>query len=373
MRNPWWMAPLAVCLVLISVAGGIWIGRSGQQPTIPVDVSEKVAVPDKPVPAGGDKPSAEGEKPVAAPPAQHAPKPPEPESKRPADQDAIAYIQAFMRARMAGDLEKVTTMLVPEIKPSTVPVHTAGHRMTAYQLQLLGSGDPDAFLFRVRAAFVGAQPGGEVAVEHLRVAWKGGLKVAGFEGLAKEAITAAARTDGQIELRQGEATRLAADLTTLPEQFAPYGAGPGVEFGVGRGGWAVAVPSLSGQHLFWSTRGLHPLVGVSQINPGGAPAVRPLDLLFEGAVAEAAWAPGSDQYIALAQAWPSGGTGLQVWDIAGPTRFGPDLLEAVGHADYTVRSVHWLSPTVVAFEIRIGGDVSGPWTYDLSTQALTPP
>lgn len=379
MRNPWWMVPVAVCLVLFSVAGGVWLGRAGGPRPVAADPGGKVSVPGTsgtPGSTGGDKPSAGSDKPAAPPasPPKEEPKSAEPEQKRPADQDAIAYVQAFMRARMAGDAAKVATMLAPTVKhPGAVRVHTPGHRLTAYQLQLLGSGDPDAFLFRARVAFVGAQPGGEVAVEQLRVTWKGGLKVAGFEEAAKESIAAAAATDGQLYLSQGQATPLAADLAQLPEKFTPYGADPGVEFGVGRSGWAVAVPSLSGQYLFWSTKGLHPLVGVSKVSQAGPPTVTPLDLLFEGAVAEAAWAPGEDRYVALAQAWPSGGTGLEVWDITGPARFGPDLSKVAGHPDYTVRSIRWLSPTTVAFDIRVGGDVTGPWTYNVSTKALTPP
>lgn len=364
MQKSWWMAPAAVLLVLGGLIAGLLLSR--RQPAAAAGGLKQVHVPTVPGKRTTDKP-APADKPAGSE------KPPAPEEKRPADAEALAYMTAFMHARMAGDGPRVSAMLAPAVAPGALRMSGPDLRMTAYTYELLGSGDPDTFVFRARVAFTGAQPGSEVAAEEIRLTWKGGLKVSAFGEAARESLALGVGADGLLYLHRGQDTAAAADLAALPEKFRPFGADPAVEFGTGRDGWSVAATSLTGSHVLWVTRGLHPLLGISQIKWGEAPAVTPLDLLFEAGVVDAAWAPGPARYVAVAVAEASGNTGLSIWDVIAGARFGPELAGAPGGGEYQVQHLRWLGPSVVAFDLRKGGTVTGPWTYNVSNRTLAGP
>lgn len=366
------MAPVAVVLVLGGVLAGSWLARprgdSGNQ-------NQQVHVPELPGASTGGtaKPAtpATGSGPAPGQPVSSEPKPVTPEPKRPADSEAQAFVASFMRARMAGDASKLAGMVAPGASGAAgIRLSSDANRMTGYTAGLLGSGDPDAFVFRLNVAFAPAQPGGEVAVETLRLTWKGGLKVAAFDEVAGDALALLVDKEGKLQLSRGQATALVADLGALPAMAKPWGSKS--EFGVGKEGWAVAAPSLTGKTVLWVTRGLHPLLGISHVNWDGAPGVVPLDLLFEGGAEEAAWAPGSDRYVAVTLTQPSGATALAIYDVTGD-RFGPDLSNVLGTVDYRVHRLRWLDANTLAFDLAKAGAPAGTWTYQINTRTLKGP
>ncbi|HWI51131.1 MAG TPA: hypothetical protein VNT01_03190, partial [Symbiobacteriaceae bacterium] len=190
----------------------------------------------------------------------------------------------------------------------------------------------------------------------------------------KETLTLSGSQSGKLVLHRGQDTAVAGDLGLLPEKAAPWGAGPGIEFGVGKEGWSVAAVTTSGTHVLWVTKGLHPLLGISQITWGSNPVMTPLDLLFEAGGVDAAWAPGSTRHVAVTVAQPSGATTLFIYDVTAKQRFGPDLQGALGGApDFAVRNLRWVSPTVVAFDVQRGATTTGPYTYDITSKELKKP
>jgi hypothetical protein len=179
--------------------------------------------------------------------------------------------------------------------------------------------------------------------------------------------------NGKLYLTREGQKALVADLAALPAQFRPLGAGADVAFGVGKQGWAVHVLSQTGTHVFWSTRGLHPLLGVSRVQWGQDPQVTPVDLIFEGAVTEAAWAPGGTRYVAVAASQPSGATNLLIYDLQASHRFGPDLGGVAGSQEYAVTHLRWdAAGKVVTFDLVKEGRPAGTYRYDIATRTLTP-
>jgi hypothetical protein len=282
----------------------------------------------------------------------------------------MAFMASFLKARMAGDAAGASAMAVPSLA-GKIRVSTPNARITAYAAELVGSSDPAAFNFQFRLGFTGVQPGSAVTVETGQITWQGGLKVAALAEPAPQSLALTVGKDGKLYLNRGQDTALVGDLATLPKMFSPFGAGPGVQFGVGKDGWAVAATTLTGDKVLWVTRGGHPLLGVSQVNWSAAPAVTPLDLLFEAGAIDAAWAP-TGKHVAVTVAQPSGNTDLMVWDPAAKQRFGPNLMNVIG-MDYTVKQIRWESATVVAFDVTQGGKTTGPWRYDVISKALTKP
>jgi hypothetical protein len=366
------MAPVAVVLVLGGVLAGSWLARprvdSGEKgsqvhvPSLPGTNTGGTAKPANPAAGSGVAPTQ---------PTASEPKPATPEPKRPADSEAQVFVASFMRARMAGDAAKLAGMVAPGAPGATgIRLSSDADRMTAYAASLLGSGDPDSFVFRLSVAFASGQPGGEVAVETLRLTWKGGLKVAAFDEVANESLALLADKEGKLQLSRGQDTALVADLGALPAMAKPWGSNS--EFGVGKEGWAVAAPSLTGKTVLWVTHGLHPLLGFSRVNWNGAPVVTPVDLLFEGGAAEVAWAPGSDRYVAVTLTQPSGATALAVYDVTGD-RFGPDLSNVLGTVEYRVHRLRWLDASTLAFDLVKGNAPAGTWTYQINTRTLKGP
>ncbi|HWI52665.1 MAG TPA: hypothetical protein VNT01_11065 [Symbiobacteriaceae bacterium] len=372
MRMNWWMAPLAVLLVLVGVAGGLYLARP--KAAVPAGPGGKVQAPSA---SGGSsaKPPAEQPKPAEEPPKPvEEPKPAEPAPKRPSDAEAQAFVRTFMEARMAGNAGKVSAMVASNATTNgPIRLSGPGARIAGYTAQLLGSGDTDSFSFSLKVAFATGQPGSEVEAEELRLTWKGGLKVAAYTDAPKESLALGVGQDGKLWLHRGQATAMVGDLAGLPNTFKPMGAAPGTEFGVGKDGWSVAAVNTAGTHVLWVTKGLHPLLGISQVNWQGNPTVTPLDLLFEAGGVDAAWAPGSARYVAVAVAQPSGATALVIYDATVPAKFGPDLVTTFGNLDFTVRNLRWLSATVVAFDVQKGSATTGPYTYDINSKKLTQP
>lgn len=373
MRFSWWMAPLAVLLVLAGVVGGLVLSRPRAPEVKPGKVhAPPASSPQKP---GGDKPATSkppepgpaAPQPQPKPPTEPAPEKPQP--KRPSDKEAQAFLQTFMQARMAGDAGKVSTLVGPQaVGKAGIRLSGPGARITGYTADLLGSGDTDIFVFAVRVGFNTGQPGGEVAAEEITLTWKNGLKVAAY--VEKPSTSLVVGKDGMLYLNK----TLAGDLGLLPDQASPWGVGPGIEFGVGKDGWSVAAVNGAGTHVLWVTKGTHPLLGISQINPNGAPVMTPLDLLYGAGGMDAAWAPGSARYVAVAVAQPSGATSLTIYDLTGAQKYGPDLSVALGGGqDYAVRNLRWASGSVVAFDVEKGGNLTGPFTYDVTTKALKTP
>lgn len=386
MRFNWWMAPLAVLLVLAGLVGGLLMARPRAEKA---DRSGKVHAPTagEQVTGGGGKsgqkpaqPQPQPSQPTQPQPANPAPGQPEgpkePEPKRPPDSEAQTFIRAFMQARMAGDAGKVSGMVLPQaVGKGSIRLSGPGARITGYTVELLGSGNPDLFIFRVGVGFGTGQPGGEVAAEEITLTWKGGLKVAASAEREKESLALGVGQDGKLSLHKGQATALAGDLEMLPDKAKPWGAGPGiVEFGVGKEGWSVAAVNTAGTHVLWITKGLHHLLGISQITWGSNPVMTPLDLLFEAGGVDAAWAPGSGRHVAVTVALPSGATTLFVYDVLTPEKIDPGLAAKLGGGqDYAVRNLRWLSGTVVAFDVERGGSTKGPYTFDISTRDLKTP
>jgi hypothetical protein len=373
-RNVWWMAPVAVLLLLGAVAVGVWLGReAGNGAMGPAPAADaKVSAPVGQVPSGTAKPATAATPPLASKPAAPAtpPAPPATEPQRPADADAVAFIDRLMQARMAGDAAGLKAMLAAGLNSGGIRGSTPEARITGYSTELLGSGDTDSFIFRVNVAFSTGQPGGEVAAENLRLSWRGGFKLAAFEDVARDALALGVGKDGKLVLSRGQNTAPVAELAALPAKAKPWGAAPGTEFGVGKEGWSVAAVSLTGNHVLWVTRGLHPLLGVSRVNWNGQPEVTPLDLLFEAGAVDAAWAPAGDRYVAVAVAQPSGATVLMVYDLVAGERLVPALPAG---PDYSVRAIRWLSPQVVAFDLVHGGQSTGPWRFNVVSRSLQGP
>jgi hypothetical protein len=384
MRWNWWMAPLAALLVLAGLVGGLVLARPRDVATVDKG-GGKVHAPSAAKPGAGAKPPAQPAQPQPAQPAEPQPaRPADPAPgqpagsapKRPAESEAQAFIRTFMQARMAGDAGKVSTMVLPEaVGKGSIRLSGPGARITGYTAQLLGSGNPDLFIFRVDVGFGTGQPGGEVSAEEITLTWKGGLKVAAFAERAKDSLGLGVGQDGKLYLHQGQATALAGDLALLPDKAKPWGAGPGIiEFGVGKEGWSIAAVNTAGTHVLWVTKGLHPLVGVSQITWGSNPVMTPLDLLFEAGAVDAAWAPGSSRHVAVAVAQPSGATTLFVYDVMSQEKIDPGLEAKVGGGpDFTVRNLRWVTSTTVAFDLQRAGKTTGPFTYDISTKELKTP
>jgi len=363
---------VAALLILVGAAAGIWLTRPGN--ALP-DFGQQVQAPraeEPPAKPPEAKPPAQQDPPKAEEP----PKPPAPpEEKRPADSDATAFIHRFMQARMSGDAAGLDTLVDPAAPGRAgIRLSVGGARITGYSASLLGSGDPESFIFRLRVAFATAQPGAEVAVENVRVSWKGGFKVAGFEDIPRDSLALVAAGGGKLAVHRGQDTAIVADLGALPATAKPYGAGPDSEFGVGKDGWSVASPSLSGSKVLWITRGLHPLLGVSDTNWSGAAVATHLDLMFEATGVDAAWSPAGDRYVAVTVAQPSGATTLFVWDTNAGERFGPDLVTLTGSPDFTVKNLRWqANGNVVMFDLEKGGATTGPWQYSVSTKVVTNP
>lgn len=389
MRVTWWMAPLAVLLVLAGLVGGLLMARPREGTA---DVGGKVHVPSAAKPGAGapvaSSSGTKGQKPPSQPaqpqpaqpqptqPAQpQPPGPKEPEPTRPTDSEAQAFLRAFMQARTAGDAGKVSAMVKPEaVGKGSIRLSGPGARITSYTGELLGSGNPDLFIFRVHVGFGTGQPGGEVSVEEITLTWKGGLKVAAFAEREKESLTLGVGQDGKLYLQKGQTTTLAGDLGLLPDMAKPWGAGPGIQFGVGKEGWSVAAVNTAGTHVLWITKGLHPLLGISQITWGSNPVMTPLDLLFEAGGVDAAWAPGSSRHVAVTIAQPSGATTLFIYDVMTPEKIDPGLTAKLGgQPDYAVRNLRWISPTTLAFDVERGGKTTGPYTFDISTKELSTP
>jgi hypothetical protein len=373
MRNGWWMAPVAVLLVLGGVAAGLWLARpradiapkGGQVhvPPLPGEPKGSSGKQVSPAPGGGQAPAQPVEPAPATPAAPPAP-------NRPADSEAHAFVNAFMQARMAGDGRQLAAMVAPGA--AGIRVSGPANRITGYTVSLLGSGDPELFVFRLHVAFAGRQPGGEVAAEDLRLTWQGGFRVASFQQSAADSLALGVDKEGKLQLHHGQSTALVGDLATLPAMAKPWGATT-EEFGVGKEAWAVAVPSLTGNSVLWVTQGLHSLLGVSTQDAGGAYVPAPMDLLFEAGADEAAWAPGADRHVAVALAQPSGATTLVVYDLAGGQRFGPDLSNVLGTVDYRVSYLRWLRADTVAFDLEKVGAAAGTWTYNVGTRTLKGP
>lgn len=395
MRVSWWMAPLAVLLALASLMGGFLMSRPRD---VAADKGGKVHAPSAaksgaPAPvvdrSGTTVPKAQ-QQPAQQQPAQQQltqptqpaqpaqstePGKPSPEPKRPADSEAQAFLRTFMQARMAGDAGKVASMVKPDaVGKGSIRLSGPGARITGYTAELLGSGNPDLFIFRVAVSFGTGQPGGEVSVEEITLTWKGGFKVAAFTEREQESLTLGVGQDGKLYLQKGQTKALAGDLALLPNMARPLGAEPGIEFGVGKEGWSVAAVNTAGTHVLWVTKGLHPLLGVSQITWGSNPVMTPIDLLFEAGGVDAAWAPGSSRHVAVTIAQPSGATNLYIYDVLAKERIDPGLMAKLGGGpDYAVRNLRWISPTVVAFDVERGGKTTGPYTFDISTKELKTP
>lgn len=386
MRVNWWMAPLAALLVLAGLVGGLLLARPRNDVA---DRGGKVHAPSaakpgagEPVAGGGGppgpKPQPQPAQPVEPQPREPQPQEPQPQApqpKRPADSEAQAFMRAFMQARMAGDAGKVSGMVAPgAVGSGSIRLSGPGARITGYIADLLGSGNPDLFIFRVGVGFGTGQPGGEVAAEEITLTWKGGLKVAAFAERAKESLALGVGQDGKLYLHKGQSTALAGDLSLLPDQARPWGADPGVQFGVGKEGWSVAAVNTAGTHVLWVTKGLHPLLGISQITWGSNPVITPLDLLFEAGGVDAAWAPGSSRHVAVTIAQPFGATTVFVYDVMEQEKLDPGLLAKLGgEPDYTVRNLRWVTATTLAFDVERGGTTKGPYTYDISTKELKTP
>ncbi|HWI61736.1 MAG TPA: hypothetical protein VNT75_07865, partial [Symbiobacteriaceae bacterium] len=222
MRFNWWIAPLAVLLVLAGVVGGLVLARP--KAPAPVTSGGKVSAPpaaDKPQPKPADPKPAD---PKPADPKPAEPKPAEPEPKRPPNDEATAFLRSFMQARMAGDAGKVAALVGPQAAgKAEIRLSGPGARITGYTAELLGSGDTDVFLFRVRVHFATGQPGGEVAAEEIWLTWKGGLKVSAYIEKPKETLTLSGSQSGKLVLHRGQDTAVAGDLGLLPEKAAPWG------------------------------------------------------------------------------------------------------------------------------------------------------
>jgi|GEM_PF-6087127 len=355
LRKWWWAALAAVLMLGIGLSAGMWLGWGGKATKSP---DGRVTVPPAQTPGTGNP----------------APATPAAEPKPPGDEEILAFVHKFMQARMAGDMGSIAQMVAPAVDPASIRVTKTGVRITGYSATVAsGKGTADTVAVALWAALGTGQPGGEVEVAALQVSWKGQLKVAGYTVSVPDSLALAPGKDGNLYLHSGQSTTTGAVLAALPAVFTPHGAGPGIEFGVGKDGWAVASPSLAGDRIAWCTRGLHPLFGTSRVVFGSAPTVTPLDLMFEAGCVDAAWSP-AGEYVALVVAQPSGAVTLHVWDVQAKQRFGPDLQAAVGTVDYTVSNIRWLTGgTVVAFDVQQGGNRSGPWRYDVITKQLTPP
>lgn len=369
MRLQWWAAPLAALLILAGMAAGLYLGRPAhRQPDRFVKVPT-LGDRSPATPSPGPAPAKPLPKP-AVPDQPAATKPAEP--KRPSDEEALRFIDRFMQARMAGKAADVAAMVAPGMTANdAIRLSGPGARITGYRAELLGSGDPDSFAFRLYVAVVTGQPHGEVNVEAVHLAWRNGLRISAYGEVAKESLALGPGADGKLHFNRGPHTLAAADLTALPDKFRPYGAAPDVEFGVGKDGWSVAATALDGSRVLWVTKGLHPLLGVSEPAAG---KVTPLDLLFEARGVDAAFAPDGSRFVAVTVAQPSGATDLFVWDLTKPVRFGPDLSARLGGPDYAVENVRWRPDGMtVLFDLKRHGTVTGPWAYHVGTKELTAP
>lgn len=295
-------------------------------------------------------------------------------SRRPADAEVEAFIHLFMQARVKGDTTGMEEMLASNLSASDVSVSKPESRITGYTAALTNPPAEDAFLFQVKVAYAGAERDGQVVAETVEVQWPGGLKVRSVAEVPEQSLALRSGTDQRLFLYRGSNQVPAATLAALPSVFRPHGADRGIEFGVGKDGWAVAVPSFNGIHVFWATAGLHPLLGVSAIHVGGVPTVVPLDVVFEAGVVEAAWAPDGDRYVAVTIDYPSGSRGVVIWDVVAKTKFDPDVRTAVQADKYAVQNIRWSTAApVITFDVEAAGRVSGPWMYNLSTDTLTAP
>jgi hypothetical protein len=354
----WWALPVGLILVM----GGVWFwtsrGRTTSKPEPTVQVPPTVTTPP----------------PVTPKPPEPTPPPPVVEPKRPSEKEALVFMEKFMATRQNGDLAGVQNMLAVSLSnKAAVRVSLPDARITGYMIDPVASLGNEPFAFRVRVGIGYKGAGGDVDVEDVKVAWTSGFKVSQFEPIVKETLALSVAKDGNLYLARGQDTALAGALSLLPAKASPYGAGPNIQFGVGKDGWSVAVPSYSGSYVLWVTRGLHPLLGVTQVKWGGAPTIVPLDLLFEAGVTEAAWAPVGAKYVAIAIAQPSGAVMLQVWDIGLQTRLSPDLATAMGTMDFMIKNLRWASPTQVEFDLQKAGVPQGLWRYDVASKQLSPP
>ncbi|MGE5676123.1 MAG: hypothetical protein ACM3XM_19970 [Mycobacterium leprae] len=301
------------------------------------------------------------------PPVPPSPQPAPSPTPRPSDREALAFVEAFMQARMAGATSAVQAMLDRSLagRAGTFALKS-GERITAYLVEALPNDNEAFFRYQIRVAVSIDASRSRVATERLTVAWRGGFKAADWVDVPTQMLTLSEGKDRKLYLYRGQDLAEVADRDVLPKAYRPFGAGAGIAFATGREGWLVAAPSLTGSHVLWVTRGNHPLLGFSQVNWGGAPIQASLDLLFEGGATEAAWAPGTAQHVAVAVAVPSGSTLLYIWDVTTKTRFGPDLTKELG-PDVTVKGIRWPCAVrkIVAFDILQGGRQSGPWLYDL--------
>lgn len=369
MRGSWWLLPAGAALLIGGMIVGIMLGRDADrtspgadQPPVALEPDRSVRVPALPQAAAPPPAPA----PQGSPPTPSTALPPAP--TRPPDQEALAFVRAFMQARMDGDAAAVSRALAPELGP--VRLSRPGAPLTGYELDLLGSGDLDSFIFRTVLAVGGPPFGGQVVSESLRVTYANGLQIVELTELAAQALTAGATPEGLLFLRRGEDRYPIALLSELPERFAPAAAGGSSppqpdELPVGREGWWLAVPSLSGEQLLWVTRGSHPLLGISKAEDG-AYRLLPLLSLTGSRPVEAAWAPGGGRF-ALALQEQEGRAGLLVWEQGAGSHFVPGLPDRPVH----LSRLRWgAQGTRLLFDLSGEGIPARTWQYDTASGRL---
>lgn len=129
--------------------------------------------------------------------------------------------------------------------------------------------------------------------------------------VARENFGEANEEKGVLVLAKGDpAAKPVVKLADLPNAFRPNGAQPGVEFGVGKDGFAVIALHPEFKSIAFVTRGLHPFFAIADV---ATQKVHGLDLFFEGGASELAWSH-DGKYLAVVVLRPSGGQELLIWE-----------------------------------------------------------
>ncbi|AVX31675.1 hypothetical protein CTH_2111 [Carboxydocella thermautotrophica] len=204
---------------------------------------------------------------------------------------------------------------------------------------------------------------------------EGQWRVDGIEDLTPDWLVTA-RDIALVLQQKGGQARTLLSLEQLPNVASPLGAEPGTEFGVGREGFGPLALRPDGKELALSTRGLHAFIALLPTEAAARPALKPLDLYFEGGVAALAWSP-EGKYLAANLDTPAGTRRLVIYEPGVKKVLKTPFDEQFPWTNYDLNFLYWL-PTGPELYFRVTAaqgtvpqqGAEGIWKWSLATGKL---